>query len=288
MLTCSSRHSAEAGTSLYTPVVCQLLNSIRYAYAQHWGHLASSIQRSAEGSPCDEMIELCHGSRITSPSSGVSRVRRVIHRELRELPSIINAQEFRLNADVAPFIPTFTNASVVIDGEEAPVDSGTPSPEEHSLAADGEAEEPNADDTLENVEAVDERTLQAETFDRSVGDSLPWDCEDPVLSERRKKAARLIGAAYRHVLSRRKGLAKAGLAANRATLCDAYLTQARQMDWPNRYYRLLFQGPLVHALLCLEVVQKFSLSLKEKAKKRSLTAKYQELEEVGRQRTLSV
>jgi hypothetical protein len=101
-------------------------------------------------------------------------------------------------------------------------------------------------------------------------------------SEQELKAASVILSVYRRT---RRGVSQDGLAAVRAMHFKAYTIQAKEMEWPYRYYRLLFLGPIPHLLVCLDTVLAHIRSSKNKLKKRLLVAQHEELEELSQQQT---
>lgn len=100
-------------------------------------------------------------------------------------------------------------------------------------------------------------------------------------SEKEVRAASLIQDTYRRTVWHRRGKSQEGLSAARAVHFISCWTQAREMSWPNRYYRLLFLGPLPHVLLCLDAVYTYASSTKAKTKKRLGVARHEELEELS-------
>jgi len=76
------------------------------------------------------------------------------------------------------------------------------------------------------------------------------------------------------------------LPAARARHFAAFHSEALNLEWPHRFYRLLFLGPLPHILLCLQFSGAHALALKDKAKQHLQHSMHRELEEVGKRLTL--
>jgi hypothetical protein len=107
------------------------------------------------------------------------------------------------------------------------------------------------------------------------------------LTEQEIHAATVVLRAYRSAISRRQGRPKASLPAARARLYALYQEEARNIQWRNRgsYYRKLFLGPLPHLLLCVQEIGKYAKLAKERVKKKTLTARGDELDELSKQQT---
>ena len=233
------------------------------------------------------MIQLYHASKVTSPPHPTPPVRQVVYRELEDVPVIIKAsrphQKSSLRATAPSFVPLARVASPdPFNGKEAPFDSRTL---EYLQSTIEEAEELKFDDALESVDTIGDQATETEALTHPVDVLQPWNSAAAATSEEEVKAASVIQRVYQRTLSRRKGSAKAGLAATRASIYDTCLVEARKIEWPYKYYKLLFLGPLVHALLCLEVIHDFVLSLKSKTKKLFRNATYQELQDLGQRQT---
>ena len=93
-------------------------------------------------------------------------------------------------------------------------------------------------------------------------------------------AARKIQAVCVHHLKRKKAV-PTGIHAMRVRFWSQLQERAAGMVWshPSRY-KLILQGPLVHVLVCLDVIGAATDSAKRDVKKRSKTTHHEELEEL--------
>ena len=122
----------------------------------------------------------------------------------------------------------------------------------------------------ENVMEDDEEDLAAEEGQ---------DTQSPELQAKISAARKIQAACIRH-LKREKAVPAATHAA-RARFWGQLQARADGMTWsrPSRY-KLFLQGPLVHVLVCLDVIGTAADSAKRDVKKRSKVAHHQELEEL--------
>jgi hypothetical protein len=221
-------------------------------------------------------------------------VRKVVYNNTNEIAFRVRNPHLplksNLRADATPFIPTSKSVLLSADNSKdtsadigestpAPLSESTPEPESDDLLVGSASNE----DT--NEEAHENKALEAAASAEFVDVPHTVDPASGSPSDEEIQAARLIQATYRRVLSRRNGRAKAGLAASRTVIYEACCAEARKMEWPRKYYRLLFLGPLVHALLCLDVIQADVASQKKVVQKRMRVAVIQELDDLGKKYT---
>jgi hypothetical protein len=253
--------------------------------------MAAAVRASAQRTTCDDMMQLCHADRdlrVMPP------VRKVVYNNTNEIAFRVRNPHLplksNLRADATPFIPTSKPVLLSADNSKdasndigestlVPLSESTPEPEIDDVVT-GNASNEEAHEQAHENKAL-EAAASAEFVDvpHTVGPASGSPSDEDI------QAARLIQSAYRRVLSRRNGMAKAGLAASRAAIYETCFAEACKMDWPRKHYRLLFLGPLVHALLCLDAMQADVASQKKDAKKRMRAAVYQELEDSGKKQT---
>ncbi|KAK0478174.1 hypothetical protein IW261DRAFT_1482258 [Armillaria novae-zelandiae] len=94
------------------------------------------------------------------------------------------------------------------------------------------------------------------------------DMTRPEPSEQEITAAIHIQRVYRRVLSRRRGIAKSGIAGLHAQIYSSCTKEVSRLGDSPRLYLRLFLGPLPHILVCLETVRADSLSHKRNTKDR--------------------
>jgi hypothetical protein len=247
----------------------------RYVYAQHWENLARIVRHSTSESPMDEMINILHASRVTYPLHPLAGVRRVVYNTRDEIPTLLldtatSADVLSLRLEDSPSLSTHdsdhfghNNTAGVLLGPVAVID------DDEKLHGDGgDAEE------LEVDQGADVDTV-------SDSADMPQALESVAPSEEECYAASVIQLAYRRALARRRGSPKDGLPEARSRFFTIYYKQSREMEWPNRYYRLLFLGPIPHILLCLDAVETHTHELKGKTKERLQQVRHMELEQLG-------
>jgi len=256
--------------------------------------MAAAVRSSAQriiGTTCDEMMQLCHADRNLRV---VPPVRKVMYNNTNEIAFRVRNPHLplksTLRANATPFVPTARSVLLSADKSKSTSnDQGGSTPDPCSESAPGPELDDAAVGSVSNEEAHEEahenKALEAAASAEFVDVPHTVDPASGSPSDEEIRAAQLIQTSYRRVLSRRKGVAKAGLAASRVAIYETCCAEALKMDWPRRCYRLLFLGPLVHALLCLEVIHADVSSQKKDVKKRMVVARYQELADLGQKQT---
>ena len=245
--------------------------------------MATVLRSSTQDSACDEMVQLCHESKTLRV---VPSVRKIVYRNVKDIPFHLRNPHLplksTLRADAIPFKPAARPIPLSTDNTKDTKDDVV-----HESISNSSPEEPDdtAVPTVPNEEEHEDKALEAAASSEFVDVPQAIDLASASPSDKELHAAQLIKSTYKRILSRRNGAAKRGLAASRAAIYDVCYAETQKMDWPNRTYRLLFLGPLVHALLCLDVVHADVASLKKGIKKRLHAAAYQELEELGKKQT---
>lgn len=105
------------------------------------------------------------------------------------------------------------------------------------------------------------------------------DIQSPESQAKMAAARKIQAACIRHL--KRKTAVPTGTHATRARFWSQLEARAAGMTW-NRAsrYKLILRGPLVHVLVCLDVIGTATHSAKRDVKKRSKDAHHQELEEL--------
>ena len=103
--------------------------------------------------------------------------------------------------------------------------------------------------------------------------------QTPELQAKNDAARRIQAACTRHL--ERKKAVPTGVHAIRARFWGQLQARAAGMTWnhPSRY-RLILQGPMVHVLVCLDLLGAAADSAKREVKKRAKVAHHEELEEL--------
>ncbi|SJL05399.1 uncharacterized protein ARMOST_08766 [Armillaria ostoyae] len=211
------------------------------AASHSWDEFAKVIRRSLQYDTTDEMIQLLHKSKAPVNGHALLGVRQVVYDDLANIQVLLDP-----------------NASKVISQTSEP-------PIEASMQmGDDQAEEI---EHLPQAEAArDEGEDSVDAVDDTV-DVIPiQDMTRPEPSEQETTAATHIQRVYRRVLSRRRGIAKSGIAGLHAQIYSSCTKEVSRLgDNPGLYLRF-FLGPLPHILVCLETVRADSLSHKKKTK----------------------
>ena len=208
------------------------------------------------------MVQLYYESHKGAPA--LPDVRRVLYKSSSEVIGLLQNPKLPVISNLRPDAPVFVPKPRVDQASE------------EIEGTDKEVEEPEVDnsDIIGAGTSVESITVTA----------LPEANLPP--SEKQIQAARVIQTAYRKLLSRRRQSAKNTLEASRASLFGACLDESLKMEWPNGiYYRLLFLGPLPHALVCLSAAHSWAMDTKARNKKRLKVALHQELEDIGKRLT---
>ncbi|TFY57544.1 hypothetical protein EVJ58_g6956 [Rhodofomes roseus] len=228
-----------------------------YVTAPYWDTLARDVRQCVAGSTMDEMIQI-HEAKLTNHSQPFPGMRRIIYNELADIPILLasgatSLPKSTLRVDAAPFVPSqsfLTQAN-----------------------SEGYHDSTDAHDAIH--EEVDEEEIALAIRDDNVLSSQPT--EDEI------QAADVIRKAYLQHRSRAKQRAATQpkpLEGIRVRITNSYRTAAMSMEWPYRYYRMLFLGPIPHAFFCLERARHHMHETKRQAKRRLVDAIHLELEEV--------
>ncbi|KAK0506408.1 hypothetical protein EDD18DRAFT_1455735 [Armillaria luteobubalina] len=213
------------------------------AASRSWDEFAKVIRRSLQNVATDEMIQLLHKSRAPVNGHALLGVRQVVYDELTNISVLLN-----------PSAPTATSQT-----SELHIETST-------HIGDDQTEEV---EHLPQTEAVrDEGEDTVDTVDDTV-DVIPiQDMTRPEPSEQENTAAIHIQRVYRRVLSRRRGIAKSGIAGLHAQIYSSCTKEVSRLGNNPGLYLRLFLGPLPHILVCLETVRADSLNHKKNTKDR--------------------
>ena len=218
--------------------------------------------------PFDELVQIKDRQQCKGPPRPLRGTRIIIYDDPSEIPALLTSTSLppdtQTNSDPQP-PPTVEPVQ--------PLDSTTPTDDngaEH-LAEDNfdEPASPDEDTGIDHDVDVQEATLSADA-ERTYIPPAPPTAEE-------LKAARVIGRFYRRVLALRRGAPKKGLAEARTRWFLACHAASQDMG-PK--YRCLFQGPLPHALVCLEGVSDYAGRAKKSARTRLQKVEHAEYEAV--------
>ncbi|KIM48469.1 hypothetical protein M413DRAFT_440213 [Hebeloma cylindrosporum] len=236
-----------------------------FVNAREWKDIARQIPALLTDSPLDEMVQVFHESRKnqTQPRHGI---RRIIYKNVADVPRLLDTTQpvliSNLRVDAPEFIPKPRLPEGPLAGEAEP-EQETEEPEEEDL------------EIIHNATSADAITIAA----------LPDTNVPP--SEERICAAIIFQTHYRKVLRlKRKATKQRPLDICRIKCFEDCLKESANLDWPNRsFYRLLFLGPLPHALTCLATAETWVYDNKKRNKDRFTKAKHEELEDLQKRLT---
>ena len=228
-----------------------------YAWARDWNGLVRAFRSSFADSAMDELILLLY-SKSSRPYGWRSTFARpVIYDRLEDITSGIAFQASR-QADGPLGVSRLSQPStVVIDDHHVDGDH-----DEEQEQEDTPDENTAEDDLEEDFALQDDPEAQTPEFQAKI------------------HAAKKIQAACIRYLERKKAI-PTDIHAIRTRFWSQLRTRAAGMAWSHASrYKLILQGPVVHVLVCLDVIGAATDSAKRGVKKRSKVAHHEELEEL--------
>ncbi|TFK88273.1 hypothetical protein K466DRAFT_598787 [Polyporus arcularius HHB13444] len=232
-----------------------------YVTARSWDSLSRLIRHSAKGSALDEMIQLHHGSRPV-PKTGLPNVRRVIYNRLEDIPWLLrtsgsSGSSGGLRPDAMPFVPTTV-----------------PQPESEDVAVEENTAEADLaeEDAVEQAVDMEGITQAIDAEQTNIGPAAPTPEEIT--------AADTIASAYKRYVARTRSRKKNAAEETRRRIFSDFSTQSQTMEWPHRYYRMLFLGPIPHLYIAVEGMKNHLHEARSIARKRFNVVKHLELENV--------
>jgi hypothetical protein len=208
-------------------------------------------KHSAGNASLDEMILLQKRSMVDQPRE-TPGVRLILYSNVEDIIPLVAGQSL-LRAQAPEFKPKNAPMPDISEIEEAEEEEAQDVP---SAAIEG------TQDGLVNV-------TQVQTF-----------------SQEEERCARYIQVQYRRYL-RAKQISGTSQDAARKIYFEQCSKQALNMHFHHRFYRMLFLGPLAHALLCVDRAQQSIFAAKKKAKSHLLDMKHEYLEDIRARQTKS-
>ncbi|OSX68101.1 hypothetical protein POSPLADRAFT_1128861 [Postia placenta MAD-698-R-SB12] len=257
----------------------------RYISARLWDHLAREVrQNSAANTSLDEMIQIHEASRTSGQLPTFPNVRHIVYNTIDEIPILLasgatSLPKAELRRDATPFPQSHEANETQVNGMMIPAVSTAPSPDDVYTAGDEDID-------TEDVGAEDMKP--EEEFD---GADVVISAEDSQMnavsmqpSEQELKAALTLLTVYRAYVLRRtrreQERSMKAIHALRRRVIASFHIASKDMEWPHRYYRMLFLGPIPHAVICLELLHAHLAEAKSSAKKRLNIAIHHDLEAV--------
>ncbi|TBU21885.1 hypothetical protein BD311DRAFT_811916 [Dichomitus squalens] len=223
-----------------------------------WDQLARVVRRSVKDSNLDEMVQLHYGGKPVERKS-LFNVRRILYDRLEDIPWLLRtdgsgAASIGLRADAPSFVPAVAARSTVQPEEEDP---------EEPPAEDGENDVPEQVVDVEHV---------AQAIDADYATAAPT---APTAKD--IAAATTIAEAYQRYIAKKR-VKRRSSEETRRRIFATFSAQAGKMDWPHRYYRMLFLGPIPHLYMAVESLKNHLYEARNTARKRFVVAKHLELE----------
>ena len=234
-----------------------VLTNARYVNAKTWDHLARVVRHSAADSSLDEMIQLHFGPKSAGGRSPPN-VRRVVYNRLEDIPWLLKTDgsllaPTGLRAEAPAFVPAGAQSNTAQpEEEEEPhvVEDGEEEAVEHPVDVKDVAQVINADYAL-------------------IAPTAP--------TVREMAAAGTIAEAYQRHRALKRVNRKSSEEMRRRVF-TSFSTEATKMDWPHRYYRMLFLGPIPHLYIVVESVKNHLYEARSVARKRFNMVAHLELE----------
>jgi len=230
---------------------------VSYAWARDWNGLVQAFRNSFTDSAMDELVLLLY-SKSPRPYGWKSNfARSVIYDRLEDVISGTAFQTQTPNHLDGPFVSQPSQFSTTV--------------------AHNQVDE-NYDREREQEDAHHENVVEDDN-EQDLMEQESHEVQSPELQAKIAAARKIQAACVRHL--ERKKAVPTGIQATRVRFWNQLQTRAAGMAWnrPSRY-KLILQGPLVHVLVCLDVIGAAADSAKRDVKKRSNVAHHAELEEV--------
>ncbi|KAK7064824.1 UvrD-like helicase ATP-binding domain-containing protein [Favolaschia claudopus] len=235
--------------------------SHRYVTATSWSGLVQALQWSTAGSALDELVVLVHADRPLPP---IRQVRQIVYKLPEEIPQLLGTSEALIEKVSAQEAAPEGAEEIRDDIDEVAV------------------EEPNDPGFTQGVEAE-------EVFPAAESVAMPPALEAVEHTEEEKHAASIIQSAFkraqRRAARRKADMLKSNLAVSYASSFAACLSEAENIEWPNRNYKFRYLGPLPHLLLCLDLILDVAQKQKKQVKRDLRDAKHERLEALDKQLT---
>ncbi|OSX68102.1 hypothetical protein POSPLADRAFT_1165650 [Postia placenta MAD-698-R-SB12] len=301
-------------SSIGAPCVSSPLRSshsfVRYANARLWDDLAHELrQYSSNDTSFDEIIHI-HKAEVTSQQSlALPDVRHLIYDRIEDIPSLLDAgatslptptlrregtesmRAHQINWTARPKVGTPAKlANISHNDTLAPQDEATAIVvEDRSSTPDAIYDAAPEDTDAEAVAAApDDGDVEYEFDDMDAALSAEDDQARAAAiqpTEEELGAALTLLTVYRAFVHRRAQQERRRTPitthAIRRRVTAEFETAAKTMEWPHRTYRMIFLGPLPHAVVCLELLHGHLFEAKGNAKRRLVMAIHHDLEAVG-------
>ncbi|KZV61209.1 hypothetical protein PENSPDRAFT_693623 [Peniophora sp. CONT] len=245
------------------PVPSAIYN--QYVSAPDWNRLGRVAVSSMHNSSLDEMIFL-YDIESRSNASTNNRVRRINFKTLDDVYSLLGSNAkppSTLRPEATPFVPAVAATSSTVS------------------------------DTAANVPIEDESHLEdTETMQEDVADIV--DSMQPTVSSgispeeslRRSNAALVFAKVYRRQLRRKARHILQGVPSARSEKIAACFKEDTHIEWSSTsLYRLIFRGPLPHALTCVDRLLYKAQNDKNRVKIKARIAQHEELEKFMAEQT---
>jgi hypothetical protein len=224
----------------------QIHLSVRYVEAKDIRHLDDVARKSAEGCTLDEMIRIAYKPFPSTTITTIENTKNLVYTDFQDLPTLLEKGTL-LRAQAESFVPR--TLPIKQDIPEVAEEPQTDAPPEVPVT-DGQ------DDALINL-------TQAHT-----------------ITPEEEQSALKIQNIYRRYSLKKAPASESTIRSSRRTFFEQLAREQSTIAVEKTFYRKLFLGPLAHALLCVDHVQRWVYNSKRRAKKQLSSMKHQDLEDI--------
>lgn len=234
---------------------------VKYVKATGWTDLVRALRSTAdtEASDFDQLIQLKDSKKTNGPVHSIRGIRVVVYSNPADVVPLVNGAKVEavpqptstLRAEAATFVPNAQYLNVDDGAEDDEAD------EDGDEDGDDQAEDLVPQDGDTGIDHSIDVDAAARTVDAARVDQTMTPPREEEIA-----AAKRIASMYRRILLRQRGIPKKGLPAVRLRWFLSCQELAQDMG---RSYRVLFLGPLPHALVCLEMLYTYVTNSKKQA-----------------------
>jgi hypothetical protein len=219
-------------------------------------HLCIAARKSADGTALDEMVRVVYKPLVNATFENIADAKNIVYADFKDLPTLLGKGTL-LRVEAAEFVPRpVHSAEAVKEVSEQPQAVQADAPVDGPITGAQEVD-------LVNISQVD--TIPEEEY----------------------RAAGKIQEIYRQHLLKKAPSSESTLASSRRTFFEQLAQEQGTIPAEKTLYRKMFLGPLAHALLCADHVQRWVYNLKRKAKRQLSSLKHQDLEDIRARQTKS-
>lgn len=244
---------------------------LRYVNATSWQGLVGALRNTGidEMGSSEEQIHLRDSAKVVGEPYEIRGTRSIVFKRVTDIPALLRGEKV-LMSDLRPDAPAFVPTRLPQPETDTVDQDAIDAAEEREL---GLSAPPDEEDSGIDHGVDLEAAAQAVDEGREEQTVVPPSAEEIT-------AATFLARAYRRRLSRRKGVPKKGMEAERNRWYLAFRDSSLAHSLTRRDYELLYRGPLPHVLVCLDVMNGHVLASKKKARMRRDLVLHSEYESI--------